>query len=279
MTGTLPCVRFAPAKSLDPRPRPIHTFAMARASATRRKKRLLRATTAAAVLAVTVAVLLVKATPDVYERTVPMGPDRQAFRAFNRRVVNHAGNVLLDESGGTRLDLAVTEAMVNARIAVFLAEERQGGRPVPEVLERLRVGFEPGAVVLAARLGEGWSQVVLAQWLHLSADEKGRLVAEPAGTRAGRLPLPGGVLGLLRTAAADVLDPDEPADRPDAAPGETTARATADEHVRLVDAILDALAGRPVPLGKGKRRIVLECVEVDRGVLRMTGRRAEEMES
>jgi len=242
---------------------------------TPRRKHIVRAAAAAAVVAVGLAVLLVKATPDVYERTAPMGPDREAFRAFNRRVVNHVGNVLLDESGGTRLDLAVTEAMVNARIAVFLEEERRAGRAVPEVLTRLRVGFEPGAVVLVTRLGEGWSEVVAGQWLRLSADEEGRLLAEPVGTRLGSLPLPGGLLGVLRTATADVLDAEAGEGNADAdAKPETPESADADERLRLVDAILDALAGKPVPLGKGKRRIVLEAVDVGRGVLRMTGRRA-----
>jgi len=248
---------------------------MAPRTPTPRRKRIVRVTAAAAVLAIGVAALLVKATPGVYERTAPMGPDREAFRAFNRRVVNHVGNVLLDESGGTRLDLVVTEAMVNARIAVFLDEERRAGRPAPEVLSRLRVGFEPGALVLATRLGEGWSEVVAGQWLRLSADEEGRLLAEPAGTRIGSLPLPGGLLGVLRTATADVLGSEETADTPDAAAGgEEPESADADERLRLVDAILDALAGKPVPLGKGKRRIVLETVDVGRGVLRMAGRRA-----
>lgn len=252
---------------------------MAPVSATRRKKRLLRATAAAAILAVALAALLVKATPDVYERTAPMGPDPEAFRAFNRRVVNHVGNVLLDESGGTRLDLAVTEAMVNARVGVFLAEERKAGRPVPEVLGRLRVGFEPGAVVLATRLGEGWSEVVLAQWLHLSADSKGRLVAEPAGTRAGSLPLPGGLLGALRASVAEVLISTPNTHRTRPSDDETDADEDEDaadeaDRLRLVDAVLAALDGEPVPLGKGKRRIILESVEVDRGVLRMQGRRA-----
>jgi hypothetical protein len=188
-----------------------------------------------------------------------MGADPEAFRAFNQRVVNHVGNVLLDESGGTRLDLVVTEAMVNARIARFLDEQRQAGRPVPAVLARLRVGFEPGAIVLATRLGGGWSEVVAAQWLHLSADEQGRLVTEPAGTRAGSLPLPG-MEGALRAAIMDTA----------LAPQGDDAR-----HVDVLKAILEAWSGEPVPLGKGKRRIVLDSVEIDRGVLRMQGHRAK----
>lgn len=220
-------------------------------------------------LAVGLAAILVKATPGVYERTAPMGPDRAALRAFNKRVVNHVGNVLLDESGGTRLDLAVTEAMVNARIAWFLDEERRAGQEVPAVLAHLRVGFEPGAVVLATRVGRGWSEVVVAQWLRLSADERARLRVEPAGTRVGSLPLPGGFLRTVRASAAEVLARGEGP----GASGHAQDEAQK-QRLRLAGAILDALDGKPVPLGKGKRRILLETVEVGRGVLRMRGRRA-----
>jgi len=243
---------------------------MARQASRRRSRRIAQAAAAGVLLAAGLAAVLVTSPPGVYERTAPLGPDRAALRAFNRRVINHVANVLLDESGGTGLDLAVTEAMVNARLALFLEEERRAGRPVPAVLEHLRVGFEPGAVVLATRLGRGWSAVVAAQWLRLSADEQGRLQAEPAGTRLGGLPLPGGVLGTLRAAVARVLAREEASAAPAPAEGE---KAEGKRRLRVVDAILDALDGRPVPLGKGDHRIVLESVHVERGTLRMLGRR------
>jgi hypothetical protein len=235
---------------------------MAREEPRRRRKRAAQVAAAGALLALALAVLLLKATPGVYDRTASLGADPEAFRAFNQRVVNHVGNVLLDESGGTRLDLEVTEAMANARIARFLDEQRRAGRPVPPVLARLRVGFEPGAVVLATRLGEGWSEVVAAQWLRLSADEQGRLVTEPAGTRVGSLPLPV-MEGALRAAVM-----------------ETALAQQGDDakHVDVLKAVLHAWSGEPVPLGKGKHRIVLESVTVDRGVLRMQGHRAKKDE-
>lgn len=245
---------------------------MALESATRRRRRWIRLAVAGGLIGLALAVLLLKHTPAVYERTAPLGSDRDAVRAFNRQVVNHVGNVLLDESGGTRLDLVVTEAMLNARIAQFLEEERRGGRPVPAVLAHLRVGFEPGAVVLATRLGNGWSEIVAGQWLHLSADGRGRLRAEPAGATAGSLPLPAGLLGLLRTSVADGLALKDDA----GAPSHDEAETDEAKRLRIVDAVLDALEGEPVAFGKGERRIILESVEVDRGVLRMQGRRAEE---
>ncbi|MBL7139581.1 MAG: hypothetical protein ISS74_01590 [Planctomycetes bacterium] len=237
---------------------------MAREPRGRRTWRIAR--WAAVVLAVAAigVVLLLKSAPDPYRRTEPMGVDREALRQFNTGVVNQVGNVLLDESGGTRLDLAITEPMINARIAQFLADEIRAGRAVPPALEHLRVGFEPGVVVLATRLGGGWSSVVVSQRLRLEADDAGRLVVRPVGASAGRLPLPLAPLEPLRQAAAQALEQ---------APGE--AAGDEDDVSRLWRAVLDALDGEPVFLGSGKRRIALEDVEVERGTLRVTGHRSE----
>jgi hypothetical protein len=240
---------------------------MTRTASRPRRTRLARITAAGLVAAAGVTALLLKASPGVYERTAPMGADPEAVRGFNQRVVNHVGNVLLDESGGTPLDLEVTEAMVNARVARFLADERRTGAAVPPVLAHLRVGFERGAVVLATRLGDGWSAVVVSQWLRLEPDGRGRLRVVPVGTNVGHVPLPAGLLGSLRASAEAAFgSPDGPA--PDG--GDEDGKGPP----RVVEAIFDALSGEPVPLGKGKRRIVLEAVEVERGVLRMRGRRA-----
>jgi len=233
-------------------------------------------TVVAVLVAVAVlAVILAKTIPAVYERTAPMGLDPEAAGRFDRAVVNHVGNVLLDESGGTRLNLAVTEAMINARVARFLDEERRNGRRVPPVLGRLRVGFESGAVVLVTCLGSGWSRVVVAQRLRLSPDGHGRLCVRPAGTHVGVLPMPAGLLALVREWVADALSRTEHATDPtqNAAP---EGRPSPPARVRLFEALLQALDGDPVPLGKGKHRIVLESVEVERGVVRLTGRLAGE---
>jgi len=234
---------------------------------TGQRPRILRWGGAALLVAVAAVVLLLKAVPGPYSRTEPVGLDREALRQFHTRVVNHVGNVLLDESGGTRLDLEVTEAMLNARLALFLAEETEAGRAVAPALAHLRVAFEPGAVVLATRLGTGWASVVVSQRFRLEADDAGRLVVRPAGASAGRLPVPLAFLEPLHQAAARALE--QP---PDGAAGDGEGAS------RLWQAVLEAFQGELVFLGSGKRRLLLEQVETERGVLRMTGRRAEEKE-
>ena len=207
-----------------------------------------------------VALVLVKATPDVYRRTRDTGPAPAAVAQFNERVVNRVGNVLLDKSGGTSLDIEVTEEMVNARIARFLADEAASGEVVPPVLARLRVAFEPGALVVATRVGDGLTSAVVSQYLGLSADDQGRLCVRPAGTDVGCLPLPSGVLDYARRAIAAALD-------------RRQAEGADEKDLGLWRAILDGLDGKPIPLGKGRKCIRLEHVEMQRGVLRMRGSR------
>jgi len=231
---------------------------------TGRRWQVLRWAALALLAAAAAVAFLVKSAPEPYRRTEPMGADPDALRQFNSAVVNHVGNVLLDESGGTRLDLEVTEAMLNARLALFLAEEAEAGHAVAPALAHLRVAFEPGAVVLATRLGSGWSSVVVSQRLRLEADDAGRLVMRPAGASAGRLPVPVALERSLREAAAKALE--QAADGQDADDG--------DDLARLWRAVVDALGGEPVYLGSGKRRILLDKVTIARGVLRVTGRKA-----
>jgi len=50
---------------------------------------------------------------------VPMAGNAVAGEDFDTHVINQVGNVLLDKSGATPLDLEITEEMLNARIARF----------------------------------------------------------------------------------------------------------------------------------------------------------------
>lgn len=219
---------------------------------------------AAVAAALAVAAVLVKLTPDVYSRTETMGLDDAAAARFNRDVFNGVANVLLDKSGGTRLDMELTEAMVNARLARFVDEEVRSGRPVPPAARDLRIGFEPGALVLATRLGSGATAVVVTQRLALEATADGRLVVRPDGTRAGGLPLPGVALDALVQMARALTARDDPA-------------ADDEKSIDLWRAVVEGLDGKPVPLGKGKKRIVLERLEIERGVLKAQGRRGEKV--
>lgn len=209
--------------------------------------------------------LLLKSVPPAYERAGEAVRDdaaRQAALArFDADVVNHVANVLLDKSGSTRLDITLTEEMVNARLGLWLEEAARNREAVPSALKGLRVAFEPGRVVVATRLGRGAASVIVSQDLAMTATEDGRLRVDAGDLRAGRLPVPGFVSEEVRTALEALVDSPEEAEE-DTTPAD------------LWRAALGALGGEPVPLGRGKKQIRLERITIERGVMRVEGRRA-----
>lgn len=217
---------------------------------------------AALLLAAIVLVVLVKATPEAYRRTQALGEDEAAVRQFNERVVNQVGDVLLDKSGGTRLAVAITEAMVNARLARFVGEQDRSGRPVAPVVRNLRLAFEPGRVVVATRVGQGLSGVVVTQHLRCLVEPDGSMRVEAVRLDAGLLPLPGAVMGEAKAVLRQRLD-------------EQAWAATDDKTINLARYALDALDGHAVFIGQGKKRIALDRVTVERGILKVEGHREE----
>ncbi|MCX5671861.1 MAG: hypothetical protein NTU94_11130 [Planctomycetota bacterium] len=216
-----------------------------------------------AVLATVALVLaLLKSTPQVARRTAAMGADPAAAAKFDERVINQIGNVLLDKSGGTRLDLEITEEMVNARIAEMVRDEEQAGKLLPPALRDLRVGFEQDEIVLATRLGSGLTSVTVSQRLRLAIEPDGRLTFDAVGTRAGALPLPGRAMDYARRAVA--------AER-----ARLEASKADDKTVTLWRFLGDAIEGRPIPLGEGRKRIRLDGIEIERGILKIRGHRSD----
>jgi len=226
------------------------------------KRRRWAAAGAALAVAAVVGLVLLKGTPEVYERTARIGPEEAAIARFNGEVVNTVLNLLLDQSGETRLEFRVTEEMVNARLARLVAEEEWMGWSVPPALREARVGFEPGQVVLATRVGRGLSSVVVAQRLRLGADGEGRLRVESAGATVGLVPVPEGMMNYLRRALAERL-------------AQAKAAGEEDVAVEVWRYVLEVLDGKPVSFGKGRKRIILDKVEIERGVLRVKGHRVK----
>ena len=242
---------------------------MTKSSPNLRRRRILIWAVAALVLAVVGAILLLKMVPEVYRRTTAMGADEAATLRFNEEVLNKVGNVYLDRSGRTPLALEFTEEMVNSLLVQELDDEEQAGKALPPALRDMRVGFEPGRLVVATRLGQGFSGVVVSQGFELSATEDGRLLVKAAGTSGGLLPLPGGLMDYVRRAVA------AQAARLEVGRADPSATLGAgDKTLDVWRAVLEVLDGKPVPLGKGKKRIILDSVEIERGVLRITGHRA-----
>ena len=229
---------------------------------TLRAKRIAGLVGAGLAVAAATGAWLVLATPPFYARVEPIGADHPAKDLFNERVVNGVGNVLLDKSGRTPLDLAITEEMVNARLAKLLEETRARGESLPPALEALRIAFEPGRLIVATRVGVGAGSLVLSQHLIVAPTADGRLRVETAGVQAGYLPLPSRLANYLVRALKEHVDRLE-AERPD------------DPTLALWRSVLEALEGKPVALAGRKLGIALDAVQIERGVLRARGHRIE----
>jgi len=226
------------------------------------RKRVAAAVGAGLAVVAVVGAWLVLATPPFYARTEPIGADHPAKDLFNERVINGVGNVLLDKSGRTPLDLAITEEMVNARLAKLLEETRARGESLPPALEALRIGFEPGRLVVATRVSGGAGSLVLSQHLTVAPTPDGRLRVETAGVQAGYLPLPSRLANHLVRALEEHVHRLE-SERPD------------DPALALWRGALEALEGKPVALAGKKLGIALDAVQIERGVLRARGHRIE----
>ncbi|MBE3098696.1 MAG: hypothetical protein IMZ44_16395 [Planctomycetes bacterium] len=212
-------------------------------------------------LAAVILISLLKWTPAVYERTSIIGPDPAAQARFNEEVVNKIGNVMLDRSGGTRLDLSITEEMINARIAGFMAELERAGRPLPAAVRDLRVGFEPDRIVLATAVGRGLTRLVVSQDLRVERQPDGSLQLTPTYVWAGAVPFPAALLAGVQRTLTERLMQDAPAED--------------EKSVDLGRYGIEALEGSPVFLGKGRKRVLADRLEIQAGVIHIEGHRAD----
>jgi hypothetical protein len=230
-------------------------------------RRLLRCIGIAMLVTAVAVAALLKATPDTYRRVAGIGPEDPAAAKFTEQLINPLGNVLLDKSGGTSLDVTLTEDVLNARLAEFLAETRAGGARLPPVLENVRVAFEPGVLFVGTRVGSGSGSVVVSHRLRLSATDDGRLLAETVALRAGMMPVPRSLVGQVAAALRLTIE------RAERKKGDAGGLA-------IWHGALDALEGKPVSLvyesGRKVLGIHLEKVEVGRGSLHVVGRRIEQ---
>jgi hypothetical protein len=226
-----------------------------------RWRKVLLAVLAALGLAAVILISLLKWTPAVYERTSIIGPDPAAQAQFNEEVVNKIGNVMLDRSGGTRLDLSITEMMINARIAGFVADLDRSGRHLPAIVQDFRVGLEPGRIVLATGIGRGITRVVVSQDLRVQRLPDGSLQLVPTYVWAGAVPFPAALLaGVQRALTERLMQESTPED---------------EKSVDLGRYGIEALEGNPVFLGKGRKRVLADRIDIQPGIIHVEGHRAD----
>jgi hypothetical protein len=214
------------------------------------------------VLAAIVGVVLVKWTPDFYSRTAGIVATDANRARFTEEIVNKIGNVLLDKSGKTDLDLTITEEMVNIGIAAFVEDQQKGGKAVSSAIQALRVSFEPDTVIVASIVGSGATSIVAAQYMGVEVQKDGTMLVRPSGASAGVLPVPDTLVVEARRALASRM----------------TAKKNPEEEegaVNFAQCSMDALEGKPVTLGAGRRFIAVDKIRIEKGLVRIWGHLAE----
>jgi hypothetical protein len=227
-----------------------------------RRRWILLGILAAILLAIVVGTVLVKWTPDFYSRTAGIMPTEANRARFDAEIINKIGNVFLDKSGKTELDLTVTEEMVNIGIAAFVEDQQKGGKAVSAAVQALRVSFEPDAVIVASIVGSGATSVVAAQHMGVDVQKDGTMLVRPSGASAGVLPVPDTLVAEARRALASRMGGKPPA-------------SEEEQGVNFAQCAMDALEGKPIYMGSGRRFIAVDKIKIEKGLFRIWGHLAE----
>jgi hypothetical protein len=201
-------------------------------------------------------------------------------------VKSRFANTLLDASGGTPLDVTLTDRMVNAEIRL---QPEAAGEKLPDWIWNPQVVFTREAVALMADVRVKGAEMVLSIRLAPEVTGDGRLRLRLAGMRAGRLPLPDAVAAAVAdhadrragTLERRLRDLEAEATKVEAA----GAKAKKETRRRMRYARLELEAARgAADLCRGSQEIVvdmqrfhlaLEAIELGDGQVRIVGRRAE----
>ena len=131
---------------------------------------------------------LSKAEPPGYTRVSDFTPQQISKEAakFNAQKAK-VFNCLQDASGGTPLDMTLTDSAINARIRSLppaQLEQLSGWLDNPQVV------FRDGQVVLMGDVNYRGRQTIASFHLDVGVTDEGDLKLEMVKTRAGRMPLP-----------------------------------------------------------------------------------------
>ncbi len=214
--------------------------------------------------------VLSKAEPPGYTRASDFTPQQISEEAakFNAAAAK-VHNCITDSSGGTPLDITLTDTAINAQI-----RSRQPAQldQLPHWLDNPQVVFRDGKIVLMGDLDYKGSRTVASFHLDVGVTDQGDLKLEMAGTRAGLMPLP----DMVGEATIGHLD------RKIAALGSKIKTVDNEKKAQRMELELMALTGmrgllkgEPVTLETRRHRLKLETVQIDDGRIRIVGRRVE----
>ncbi len=213
--------------------------------------------------------LLVDTEPSGYTRRSDYSAEELETEAGKLvEAVNPVINSLLDESGGTPFEINVTDHMVTSHLRVRRREVR---KRLPSWLSNPQVVFRDGTVVLMGEVSRKGADSVLSLHVRMALRDDGRLTLHLSRARAGRLPMPESLQGLL---AGQVDRRIEEVER--------KLSRVADRHHQLVEAeraALRALArlnhGEDAVVDPREWGVQIDRLEITPGRLHVAGNRTE----
>jgi len=214
--------------------------------------------------------VLSMAEPPGYTRASDYTPQQISEQAakFNTQAAKVV-NCLQDSSGGTPLDMTLTDSAINAQIRSLPPSQL---KQLPGWLGNPQVVFRDGEVVLMGDVAYKGRRTIASFHLDVGVTDQGDLKLEMVKTRAGRMPLP----DMVGQATVGHLDRK-------ISTLEAKIKATDNEkkaermelELMALTSMRGLLKSEPVTLQTRRHRLKLETVQIDDGRIRVVGRRVE----
>ena len=214
--------------------------------------------------------VLSKAEPPGYTRASDFTPQQISEEAakFNAAAAK-VHNCITDSSGGTPLDITLTDTAINAQI-----RSRQPAQldQLPHWLDNPQVVFRDGEVVLMGDVNYRGQRTIASFHLDVGVTDEGDLKLEMVKTRAGRMPLP----DMVGEATIGHLDRKITTLQGKIKTADDQKKAERMELMLMaLTSMRGLLKGEPVTLQTRRHRLKLEVVQVNKGRIRLVGRRVE----
>ncbi|NLX60881.1 MAG: YpmS family protein [Phycisphaerae bacterium] len=179
-------------------------------------------------------------------------------------------NTITDASGGTPLDITLTDAAINGYIRSLPPDQL---RQLPSAFDNPQVVFRDGEVVLMGDVYVKGRKAVASMHLAAEVTEDGDLRLEMRTTKAGRLPLP----DMISNDTVAHLDRkiEDMQSRGEAAGGDDRRAQVADAKLMALMSLRGLLKGEPVTLETRRQRLKLDALEILDGRIHVVGRNVE----
>jgi hypothetical protein len=224
------------------------------------------------ILAVMIAWVLATSEPAGYTRPEDFTPQQLSDEAakFNAAAAR-IHNTITDTSGGTPLDITLTDAAINGYIRSLPPDQL---RQLPSALDNPQVVFRDGEIVLMGDVYVKGRKAVASMHLAAEVTEEGDLRLTMRTTKAGRLPLPD-MISNDTIAHLDRKIAQMQSSGNAAAGGDARRAQVADAKLMALMSLRGLLKGEPVTLETRRQRLKLDALEILDGRIHVVGRNVE----